>query len=136
MGRSSKFAAGKYAWGMCDVCGIRCKYLELKATTVQGKLTGLLSCPTCWDPDQPQNFLPLYVTTDAQALRNARPDTGLQASRELYPMGNWINGQPPSPALQQAQMSAAEAAKEQAKAVTEAELEAWLKADQKTQVQP
>jgi hypothetical protein len=95
MAHSAKFAAGKYAWGMCDVCGIRCKYQELKATTVQGRRTGLLSCPTCWDPDHPQNFLPLYVTADAQALRQARPDTGLNASREMRPPGNWINGQPP-----------------------------------------
>lgn len=30
----------------------------------------------------------------------ARPDTGLAASRQLYPPGNWINGQPPTAAQQ------------------------------------
>jgi len=100
MAHAAKFATGKYAWGMCDVCGIRCKLLELKGTTVRGRATGLLSCPTCWDPDHPQNFLDRYVTMDPQALQRARPDTGLQQSRELYPPGNWINGHPPTPPQQ------------------------------------
>lgn len=96
MAHSNKFAVGKYAWGMCDICGIRCKLNELEGTTVRGHRTGLLACPVCWDPDHPQNFLDRYVTMDAQALRNSRPDTGLQQSRALYPPGNWINGQPPT----------------------------------------
>lgn len=96
MAHAAKFATGKYAWGICDVCGIRCKLLELKGTTVRGQATGLLSCPTCWDEDHPQNFLDRYVTVDPQALRHARPDTGLEASRILRPPGNWINGQPPT----------------------------------------
>jgi hypothetical protein len=91
----NKFSAGKYAWGMCDICSIRCKYTQLKGTTVRGHPTGLLACPTCWDPDQPQNFLPYYITVDAQALRNARPDTGLAASRQMYPPGNWPPYPPP-----------------------------------------
>lgn len=107
MAHSNKFASGKYAWGMCDVCGIRCKLLELKGTTVRGKRTGILACPTCWDPDHPQNFLDKYVTVDPQALRYARPDTGLYASRQLSPPGNWINGQPPT-AAQQAALEVAE----------------------------
>lgn len=101
--RAAKFASGKYAWGMCDVCGIRCKLLDLVGTTVRGRATGLLSCPTCWDLDHPQNFLDRYVTVDPQALRRARPDTGLQASRQLSWPGNWINGQPPT-VEQQAEM--------------------------------
>jgi hypothetical protein len=96
MARSAKFATGQYAWGMCDICGIRDKLLTLKGTTIRGKATGLLACETCWDPDHPQNFLDRYVTNDPQALQRARPDTGLQQSRELYPPGNWINGQPPT----------------------------------------
>jgi hypothetical protein len=95
MAHSAKFASGKYAWAMCDVCGIRCKYRELRETTIRGLRTGTLACQVCWDPDHPQNFLSRYITTDAQALRHARPDTGLQASRQLYPPGNWINGRPP-----------------------------------------
>lgn len=102
MAQGAKFASGKYAWGMCDICGIRCKLLELRGTTVRGRKTNLLACPTCWDSDHPQNFIDRYVTTDPQALRYARPDTGLAASRELYPPGNWVNGQPPTPPQQAA----------------------------------
>ena len=101
MAHSNKFASGKYAWGMCDVCGIRCKLLELKGTTIRGKRTGTLACPTCWDPDHPQNFLDRYIRSDPQALRVARPDTGLKASRTLYPPANWINGHPPTVVEQQ-----------------------------------
>lgn len=103
MAHSNKFASGRWAWGMCDICGIREKLLRLKETTVRGKGTGLLACPTCWDPDHPQNFLDRAVVADAQALRNARPDTGLAASRTMYPPANWINGRP---------LTAAEAEKE------------------------
>ena len=100
--RSAKFASGKYANAICDICGIRCRYTDLKGTTVRGQRTGLLACPTCWDPDPPLNFLDRYVTVDPQALRHPRPDTGKEASRVLYPPGNWINGQPPSPSEREA----------------------------------
>lgn len=93
MARSGKFAAGKYAWGMCDICAVRCRYRDMRTTTIRAHPTGLRVCPTCWDVDHPQNFLPYYVTADAQALRNARPDTGLAASRQMYPPANW----PPYP---------------------------------------
>jgi hypothetical protein len=94
MAHSQKFASAKYAWGNCDICGIRYKLRDLKPTTVRGKKTGLLVCPTDWDPDVPLNFLDRYVVADAQALRNARPDTGLAASRTMYPNNNWLNGRP------------------------------------------
>jgi hypothetical protein len=68
-----------------------------------------LVCPTDFDPDVPLNFLDRYVTIDPQALRHARPDTGLEASRVLSPPGNWINGQPPTTA----QRAALEQLKEQ-----------------------
>jgi len=100
MAHSPKYASGKYAWGMCDICAMRYKLLELKPTTIRGKRTGLLACPTCWDEDHPQNFIDRYVTVDAQALKTARPDTGRFPSRILYPPGNWINGQPPTPEQQ------------------------------------
>jgi hypothetical protein len=94
MAHSAKFASGKYAWAMCDVCAIRCKYRDLRETTIRGKPTGVLACPNCWDSDHPQNFLSYYVTTDPQALRHARPDTGKEASRVSYPPNNWLNGRP------------------------------------------
>jgi len=90
-----KFSGGKYSWGMCDICGIRTPYRTMKGTTVRGHNTGLRTCPTCWDPDHPQNFLPYYITVDAQALRDCRPDTGLEQSRKMYPPGNWPPYPPP-----------------------------------------
>lgn len=96
MAHSNKFASGKRANAICDRCGLRCYYTELRGETVRGKRTGLLVCDRCWDPDHPQNFLDKYVTADAQALRNPRPDTGLIASRQMYLPGNWLNGQPPT----------------------------------------
>src|SRR5262252_669108 len=99
MGRANQWAAGKYANAICDICGVRCKYRDLKGTTVRGHATGLLACPSCWDPDHPQNFLPEAVVVDAQALRNARPDTGQAASRQMYPNNNWLV--PPYPPGQQ-----------------------------------
>jgi hypothetical protein len=85
MPASAKFATGKYALGICDVCGVRFMLAELRGTTVRGRRTGILSCPTCWDPDHPQNFLPEAVTVDAEALRVARPET-YDTSRWMWVM--------------------------------------------------
>jgi hypothetical protein len=70
----AKFATGKYAKGICDVCGVAYMLNELRGTTIRGKPTGILACPICWDPDHPQNFLPFALTVDAEALRVARPE--------------------------------------------------------------
>ena len=35
------------------------------------------------------------VLVDPQALRRPRPELALYRSRQLFPPGNWINGQPP-----------------------------------------
>lgn len=96
MAVSPKFASGKYAWGICDRCGIRARLMSLRLESVLGRIINLRTCETCWDCDHPQNFLPKYVQNDPQALRMARPDTGQIASRILNPPGNWINGRPPS----------------------------------------
>lgn len=95
MATSPKFASGKRAIAICDICGVRTPYIDLRMPTIRGRRTGLLVCPLDYDPDHPQNFLSRHITVDAQALRHARPDTGKEASRVLRPPGNWINGQPP-----------------------------------------
>lgn len=74
MAVSPKFATGKFALGICDICGVRYYLRELRTTTVRGKATNLLSCPICWDPDHPQNFLPEAIHVDAEAIRNPRPE--------------------------------------------------------------
>jgi hypothetical protein len=69
-----KFATGKYAKGICDVCGVSYLLSELQTTTVRGKATHILACPICWDADHPQNFLPEAIHPDAEALRDPRPE--------------------------------------------------------------
>lgn len=96
MAVSPKFATGRWAWGICDRCGISARLLDLRVETQMGRANNLKTCPSCWDLDHPQNFLPKFVQNDPQALRGARPDTGREQSTSLTPPGNWINGQPPT----------------------------------------
>ena len=71
-----RFASGKNAKAICDVCGFTCKYKELKNTRVKGRDTGIRACPDCYDPDHPQNFLGMYPVYDPQALRSPNSDRG------------------------------------------------------------
>jgi len=84
----SKFASGKKAISECDRCGQRYPLRKLKPLVIKTKLTNILCCPTCWDPDQPQLQLGLYPVNDPQALRNPRPDNSYLQS------GLNINGMP------------------------------------------
>jgi hypothetical protein len=79
MPSAAKFAGGKYAYRICDICGVAYHYAELRGTTVRGKPTGMLACPICWDADHPQNFLPEVVHMDAVALVDARPEDYYQS---------------------------------------------------------
>ena len=79
MPAAAKFATGKFALRVCDICGVSYRYHELRATTVRGKPTGLLACTICWDLDHPQNFLPEAVHMDAEALIDARPEDYYQS---------------------------------------------------------
>lgn len=96
---SVRYASGKKAAGICDVCGFRYKLKELKSTTVKGRVTSTLACPTCWDKDHPQNFLGMYPVHDPQALRDPRTDRAeyaesralilpVSGSRSLTTLGN------------------------------------------------
>ena len=40
-------------------------------------------CPSCWEPDQPQNQQGMYPVDDPQALRNPRPDNSYAQSRDI-----------------------------------------------------
>lgn len=80
----TQFASGKYALGICDRCGIRCDYTDLKDETVRGRKRNVRVCPDCWDADHPQNFQGTVKADDPQALRNPRPDTGEAESRKLF----------------------------------------------------
>ena len=62
------YATGKKAFGQCDRCGQRYYLKELHK-----EWNGLKTCPSCWEPKQPQ-LGPFRTVNDPQALQNARPD--------------------------------------------------------------
>jgi len=78
------FASGRIAHGFCDRCGFRVKLALMKKITVNEKLTNIKVCPTCWEPDHPQYRIGRVDMSDPQALRDPRPDTALEDSRELF----------------------------------------------------
>lgn len=92
---SGRFATGKYALGVCDICGFQYKLSTLKDVVANERSTGLLACKSCWDEDHPQNLQGKYPVHDPEALRNPRPDTGLAASRELTGVYNPGEGEEP-----------------------------------------
>lgn len=81
---TSRFASGKHAIALCDVCGFKVPYKDLKPNIVRGRITGVLTCPDCNDPDHPQNYTGTIKAVDGVALRNPRPDNQREASRALY----------------------------------------------------
>ncbi len=81
---SQGFASGKNSHGFCDRCGFRVKLSLMKKITVNEKLTNIKVCPTCWEPDHPQYRIGRVDMSDPQALRDPRPDTALEDSRELF----------------------------------------------------
>ena len=76
-----KFASGKRAIAVCDRCGFQYKLKQLKPLTIKTEQVNIMVCPTCWEPDQPQLQLGMYVIEDPQALRNPRPDNSYEESR-------------------------------------------------------
>jgi hypothetical protein len=61
---------------------------DLKSEVVNQNKTGFLVCPTCWDPDQPQYQLGKIPISEIEAVRNPRPDLGVDASR----YGSFVGG--------------------------------------------
>jgi hypothetical protein len=78
---SRRFASGKKALAICDRCGLQYKLRQLKILVVRGRETNIKVCPTCYDPDHPQNKLGEFPVDDPQAIRNPRPDVGVDESR-------------------------------------------------------
>lgn len=76
----SQFSSGRNSIAECDRCGFRYKLTELKPLTVKTKVTNIIVCPTCWEPDQPQLLLGMYPVNDPQAVRNPRPDVSYVTS--------------------------------------------------------
>lgn len=82
----NKFSSGKNSIAECDRCGQRFKLKQLRTETKKLKVTNVLVCPSCWDPDHPQLQLGMYPVEDPQAVRNPRPDRSYVASG-LLPSG-------------------------------------------------
>ena len=80
---SNKFASGKNAIAECDRCGFQYKLKQLKELTIRTKNVNIMVCPSCWEPDQPQNQQGMYPVDDPQALRNPRPDNSYAQSRDI-----------------------------------------------------
>lgn len=78
------FASAKWAIAICDRCGQRYKLKQLRRQVIKQKLTDLLVCPSCLDPDQPQLMLGSVPINDPQALRNPRPDTTYTVSGKQH----------------------------------------------------
>lgn len=76
----TKFASGKKAIAECDICGQRYKLHRLRKLTIKTKITNILACPECWNPDHPQLKVGMYPVFDPQALRNPRPDNSYAQS--------------------------------------------------------
>jgi len=91
----ARFASGKKALALCDVCGLQYKLRQLKTLVVKGRDTNIKACPECHDSDHPQLKLGEFPINDPQAIRNPRPDTsihpGPRSSRTVqygwYPVG-------------------------------------------------
>ena len=62
------YASGKFSKAQCDRCGFVYDYPELKT-----EWNGLKTCPSCWEPKQPQLELRVNVV-DPEALWEPRPD--------------------------------------------------------------
>lgn len=84
----NRFASGKRAIAECDRCGQRYKLKQLRKLVIKTKLTNILVCPECWEPDHPQLQLGMYPVDDPQALRDPRPDNS------YYQSGLDVDGNP------------------------------------------
>lgn len=84
------YASGKHAWGISDRSGRRYRLREMKV-----EWTGAKVGPDEFEPKHPQ-LSPPRTVPDPQALRNPRPETGLDEQRAIQygfnPVG--FNAQP------------------------------------------
>ena len=65
------YASGKYAYSICDRCGFRYKYQQMRTEWDHTRV-----CPECYEPKHPQ-LDPEHPPVDAESLWQARPDVPL-----------------------------------------------------------
>jgi hypothetical protein len=80
----SQFTSGKYAKAICDRCGDKMKYQALRE-----EWTGLRVCKKCWDPKTALEF-PTNFPSDAESLRDPRPDNDVEATNGTVNVANSI----------------------------------------------
>ena len=89
------YARGKYTLGNCDRCGQQSPINDLKFEVENGFVTKRRTCPECYDPDHPQNFIGRLRINDPQSIKDARPDPNPELYRSFFgwnPVGNPLTG--------------------------------------------
>jgi hypothetical protein len=71
----ANFTSGKFAKAICDRCGDKMNYSDLKK-----EWTGLRVCEECLDEEDPLEF-PTNFPVDAESLHNPRPDNDIEAGQ-------------------------------------------------------
>ena len=92
----ARYAAGKKSKALCDRCGLKYDYDQLKEQVVNRRPSGLRVCPSCLDVDHPQHRVGEAKISDAQALRHPRPDrvepaSNVVAFAQRYPHTAGVN---------------------------------------------
>ena len=84
------FSSGKFAKAMCDRCGDKIAYKDLRE-----EWTGFKVCIKCLDPKTKLEF-PTYFPTDPESLRDPRPDADVESgagiARTTTSIGGALNG--------------------------------------------
>jgi len=66
------FATGKKSKALCDRCGRKIDYVDLKVQIINQRDSGLRVCEECLDVDHPQLQLGKIRIDDPQALKSPR----------------------------------------------------------------
>ena len=82
----SKFATGKWAYGISDRSGFRYRLKDMRK-----EWNGLLVGKDEWEEKHPQ-LEPLRVPPDPQAIKDARPEPNLDQERNIQWSFNPVGG--------------------------------------------
>jgi hypothetical protein len=82
----ARFAAGKYAYGISDRSGFRYRLSDMRV-----EWNGFLVGKDEWEPKHPQ-LEPRRTPTDAEAIRNSRPDRVEPAVESLLRPNSFKSG--------------------------------------------
>ena len=80
------YASGKFAYALCDRCGFRYKYKDLRK-----EWNGAKTCRSCYEEKHPQLETTRNVT-DPEALYEARPNTDREVGNGRISTNNDLVG--------------------------------------------